>query len=758
MESGDLNQQFQLVQSELQLIVWDWDIDQEDLNAEGLVNLLGFDRLPEGLTLAQFRRSRVHPDDLAKVERLLETAFRENLKYQCEFRMMSADGTEVRVQETARVSESSGRLVGFTRQLSKVSKFQSLIESVASKQAVNGLLVANAEGEIEWVNDTFTSMTGYPLEELVGRKPGSLLQGEATDPDTVAKMREHIRRREFFHVQVINYNKAGKPYWADIRCSPLIDEQGNLEGFFAFQMDVTEQHQIELEKREGDLIMQMMSEQARIGGWSLDLVSQVLTWTPMTRVIHEVPEDFVPELDKAINFYKEGESRETIQRLLEEAMVTGEGWSVDLQFVTYKGREIWVSAKGDVEMSRGKAVRLYGSFQDITQRKAIEHDLEQQRQARSRFLANMSHEIRTPMNGIMGMLNLLSRTELDEQQSRYIELSEISVNSLLTVINDILDFSKIDAGKLEIRREDFDVRTLLSEVCDIMAMRADAKNTSVDLEMFTGAESFIHADPDRLRQLMTNLVGNAVKFTEAGRIDVKARLEHSRDGKCWLICTVLDTGIGIEPERLEGLFEAFEQIDDSTTRRQGGTGLGLTICKQLTELMGGWITAHSKLGVGSDFTFGFPVQVVARQHGDPEKSSHSSSRHSLVGKVLIVEDNEINQILVEELLQDVGLRCETVCNGQEAIETLSDRFEDFSLVLMDCQMPILDGYEATRRLRSGAAGPEARSIPIVALTANAIEGDREKCLTSGMDDYLAKPIEPEALENTLARWLTPVAR
>lgn len=180
-------------------------------------------------------------------------------------------------------------------------------------------------------------------------------------------------------------------------------------------------------------------------------------------------------------------------------MKTGEGWNFDLQLLTFKGREIWVAAKGEIEMDRGNPIRLYGSFQDISHRKAIEHDLEQQRQARSRFLANMSHEIRTPMNGIMGMLNLLSRTALDEQQSRYIELSEISVNSLLPVINDILDLSKIDAGKLEIRTEDFDFRSLFSEVQDFMAMRADARDTQINLEILDEGVEQLHADPNRLR-------------------------------------------------------------------------------------------------------------------------------------------------------------------------------------------------------------------------------------------------------------------
>ncbi len=538
----------------------------------------------------------------------------------------------------------------------------------------------------------------------MNQKPGELLQGPGTDPDTTAIMAKHLKKQQDFHVEIVNYRKDKTPYWVDIRCSPITDEYGHLEGFFALQMDITKQRKFEYEKRKNELIMQTMSEQARIGGWSLDLINEELTWTPMTHVIHEVPQGYQPDLETAINFYKEGDGRDRIQELLAHGMETGEGWNIDLELVTYKGREIWVAAKGDVEMGRGKPIRLYGSFQDITQRKAIEQDLEQQRQARSRFLANMSHEIRTPMNGIMGMLSLLSKTQLDEQQNRYIELSQISVNSLLTVVNDILDFSKIDAGKLEIRNEEFDLLQLFSEVRETMAMRADASDTQINLEVLSGGVEEVLSDPGRLRQILINLVGNAVKFTKGGRIDIKARLETTRDSKTWLVCTVLDTGIGIEPERLEGLFEAFEQVDDSTTRTQGGTGLGLAITKQLSELMGGWVTAHSEVGIGSDFTFGIPLLVSEKAEAEQSSDRESDPIAELDGHVLLVEDNHINQILVEELLEDIGLTSETVSNGAEAIEELSENPDAFSLVLMDCHMPVLDGYEATRELRRGAAG------------------------------------------------------
>lgn len=748
------NQQLRLLQSELELFVWDWSVRGDELECTGLPEFLGFAALPEGLSLSEFRTRQIFPEDLARAALALrDFVDGKSDLYRCEFRYLDVESNVIWVRECAEPTGSEtprSQLVGFSKKI--LPRMQALVESVATRRSVNALLVCGIDGRIRWANPSFLDLSGYTLDELTGQKPGDLLQGEATDPDTVAEMARRLAKEQDFHVQVINYHKNGTPYWADIRCSPLTDEYGHLEGFFALQMDITEQKQIEYEKRKNELIMQIMSEQARIGGWSLDLITQELTWTPMTHVIHEVPEGFEPQLDTAINFYKEGDSRERIQELLDHAMITGEGWNMDLQLVTYTGREIWAAAKGDVEMDDGVPIRVYGSFQDITQRKQIEQDLEQQRQARSRFLANMSHEIRTPMNGIMGMLGLLSKTELSELQRRYIDLSEISVNSLLTVINDILDFSKIDAGKLDIRTEDFDLPLLFSEVREMMAMRADSHSTQIDLDVDKLGARFVHSDPNRLRQILINLVGNAVKFTEGGQIDIKARLENGREGKQWLVCTVFDTGIGIEPSRLEGLFEAFEQVDDSTTRTKGGTGLGLSISKQLCELMGGWITANSKLGVGSDFTFGIPVVVTEELDtlvAEPE------ARHDSVlkGHVLLVEDNNINQILVEELLEDIGLTCDTAENGEEAIEMLSDKPEDFALVLMDCQMPVLDGYEATREVRQGAAGNGVKDIPIIALTANAIEGDREKCLQSGMDDYLSKPIEPRLLEDTLARWI-----
>ncbi|NJN40232.1 MAG: response regulator [Gammaproteobacteria bacterium] len=369
--------------------------------------------------------------------------------------------------------------------------------------------------------------------------------------------------------------------------------------------------------------------------------------------------------------------------------------------------------------------------------------------AKSQFLANMTHEIRTPMNGIVGMAELLAATRLDDRQRRYLSGVHRSAENLLELINDVLDLSKVEAGRVELHPVDFELRATLEEIVELLQVRARSKGLVLDLAVAPELPAFLRGDAARLRQILTNLVGNAVKFTEHGTVHVSAVLAESGDAPL-VRFDVADSGIGLDPDQTTRVFEAFTQADASHARRFGGTGLGLAISRELAELMGGEIGATSEPGVGS--TFWFTARFA--QADAPETKEPPSGFGSLValaGHVLLVEDNELNCEVARGMLEALGLQVSVAANGKEAVRAMAR--QRFDLALMDCQMPELDGYEATRLIRAQAAAAGATRVPIIALTASAVQGDRERCLEAGMDGYLAKPFRTKDLHAALRPWL-----
>ncbi|SEL96382.1 PAS domain S-box-containing protein [Syntrophus gentianae] len=425
---------------------------------------------------------------------------------------------------------------------------------------------------------------------------------------------------------------------------------------------------------------------------------------------------------------------------------------------------------------------LLESFINIAERKQMEQQLltakeaaETSNIAKSQFLANMSHEIRTPMNGVIGFLELLQREErMTEQQHRYIAMALNSGEILLQLINDILDLSKIEAGKMEIVATELNLLNLTEDVVNSFSKQAQMKGIELSCHVANSIPSVLRGDPVRLRQILFNLLGNAVKFTEKGEVSLDVSTEEEMEQSLLIRFEVRDTGIGIAPEALTKIFDAFTQADGSTTRQYGGTGLGLTIASQLAPMMGGKIDVESVHGKGSTFRFTARLErqdstrevlnalaslgesIVSRdeevhEHSDGPKNKGEFSSF----QVLLVEDNPVNQALGLAMLEYFGCRTDVAENGQEALEAFS--IKSYDIIMMDCQMPLMDGYEATRAIRQEErnrdGGRESRHIPIVALTAHAMEGDRETCLEAGMDDYLSKPYKSDELYAVLSKWL-----
>ena len=371
---------------------------------------------------------------------------------------------------------------------------------------------------------------------------------------------------------------------------------------------------------------------------------------------------------------------------------------------------------------------------------------EQASVAKSQFLAMTSHEIRTPMNGVLGAMELLAGTPLSAEQMRYVRLAHRSGTALLALIDDLLDLSRIEAGRLQLRGEGFDLHAVLAEAVELMRIAAREKAIPVRLEQAADVPRWVRGDPLRLRQVLVNLLGNAVKFTDRGQVVLQASVRGPDGAR--LCLAVRDTGIGIPAGQRAAIFEAFQQVDSSSTRRHGGSGLGLAIVHDIVRLMGGTVAVESEPAVGSVFTVEIPLETVAAPPDADDAPPAPPVDPSL--HVLLAEDDPVNQIVVAGMLERLGCRVDTAVDGAAAVASATGR--SYDIVFMDCHMPVMDGWEATRRIRGHEGDRGARRVAIVALTADALPSERDRCLAAGMDDFVTKPVSSARLADVIATW------
>ena len=648
----------------------------------------------------------------------------------------------------------------------KANEEQLRLLSSAVRESSSAVVITDASERFLFVNPAFTLISGYTLEEILGKRPCDVVKGPGTQLEARRKLREAIDTRTSTKVEILNYSKSRTPYWVEMHIAPVFDALGKCTHFVAIQNDITERKQSEEALAEVRQRLEMAVSAGELGTYDWDMVTNHVFYSDSyATMLGYEPSDLEPHLSAWERLVHPEDKKSTRDALHAHLQGARDRFVVEQRMAHRDGTWRWTVCRGRVAQSddQGRPIRLVGTLQDITARKQSEAALRSAKEAaeagtraKSEFLAMMSHEIRTPLNGVIGMTGLMLGTPLDREQRDYIEIIRSSGETLLGVINEVLDFSKIEAGKMEIERLDFDIRATVREAVELVADAAHRKGLRLHSSIDPDVPAALSGDPGRVRQMLLNYLSNAIKFTASGQIRVQVSLLDSAAGGSLLRCAVIDTGIGISAEEQKRLFTPFSQADTSTTRRFGGTGLGLAICQRLAALMGGDVGVESAPGNGSTFWFTTRWEPGAADHPQEESAPAQFPAFApMTRRVLVAEDNLTNQKVARLLLERLGCHVDTVANGREAVDAVLRA--SYDLVLMDCQMPEMDGYRATREIRK-IESSTGRSTPIIALTANAQTGNREQCTAAGMDDYLSKPIRAEALAAAVGKWLAQSTR
>ncbi len=713
--------------------------------------------------------------------RFVEPSYRDSPEYAAFWRKLRAgefdagrykrvgkDGREIWIEATYNpIFDRKGRPYKIVKFATDITR--QMIEEADLKGQVNAIRMSQAtvtfdlDGMILDANENFLAAMGYTLAEVRGQHHRLFVQPSERDSEEYATFWARLRAGQYQAAQYKRLGKGGREVWILASYYPVLDPSGRPYKVVKLATDITAQVQLSTERQKSELARQASEERlrlaldaGRLATWDWNIPTGDVAWSEQHYTLLGYPIGGVtPSYAAWANRVHPEDIAET-EAKLQHAMQSRTAYSHEFRFFHPDGTTVWCEAQGRFEYdASGTPIRMVGIMRDVTDRKRVEAALllakdeaEAASHAKSNFLAAMSHEIRTPLNGILGYADLLMEDGgLTAHQHQQLSRVHSAGTALLTVVNDILDFSQIEAGKITLDVRPFSLRALLDTSISIVQPLSDRKRLALSLDMGRDVPDRLLGDQDRLRQVLLNLLNNAIKFTPSGAVTLNVSLvrESARDAQ--IRFAVRDTGIGIPPSKLQHLFQRFSQIDSSIRREFGGTGLGLAISKNLVGLMGGEIGVESEPRSGS--TFWFQIRLHKAEPELPEaqrrREIHEASRRS---RVLLVEDNEINQEIAKAVLENAGHEVTIAGDGAQAVMLVQQR--DFDLVLMDVQMPTMDGMTATRVIR-GLKAP-CRDVPIVALTANVLPQHVAEFTEAGMEGFVGKPFKKADLLNAISRW------